>query len=60
MLTIVVGNVVRDVNFSIRPLVPQAAAAGAWVSIFVAICPDSNVSLSQLGLIKVWVCKTNT
>lgn len=60
MLTIVIGNVVGDVNFSIRPLAPHAASAGAWVSIFAAISPDSNVSLSQLGLIKVRVCKTNT
>lgn len=54
ILTVVVGNVVGDVNFPIRPLIPQAAPGGAWVSIFV-VCPQSNVSFSQGGLISVRV-----
>lgn len=59
MLTVVVGNVVRDVNISIGPLSPHAASAGARVSIS-ATCPDSNVPFNQLRLINGGVCKTET
>lgn len=57
MLTILVGDVVRDVNFSIGPLIPQAFSSSAWVSVFVGIWADSNVSFNQGRLIKVRVCK---
>lgn len=58
VLTVVVGDVVGDVDFSIRPLLPQTASGGAGVS--VSVRQDSNVSSNQGGLIKVRGCKSNT
>lgn len=58
MLTVVVGDVVRDVDLSIRPLLPQAACGGAGVSVSVGHRLDSDVPLDQGGLIEVRVCKT--
>lgn len=60
MLTVVVSNVVWDVDLPIRPLSPQAASGGAGVSVSVRLRLDSDVSSDQNGLIKVRVCKTNT
>lgn len=50
VLTVVISNVVRYVDLSISPLVPQATSGRARVSIFV-VCPHSNVSLHQGWLI---------
>lgn len=41
-----IGNEVRYVDVPIRPLIPQASSAGAWVSIF-AVCPHSDISFNQ-------------
>ncbi len=60
MLTVVVGNVVGDVDLPIRPLSPQAASGGAGISISVSLRFDSDVSSDQGGLIKVRGCNTNT
>lgn len=60
MLTVVVGDVVGDVDFAIRPLQPQAASGGAGVSVSVCLRLDSDVSSNQGGLINVRVYKSST
>ena len=60
MLTVVVGDVVWDVDLPIRPLLSQAASGGAGVSVSFGLRVDSDVSSDQDGLIDVRVCRTNT
>ncbi len=60
MLTVVVGDVVGNVDFAVRPLFPQAASRGAGVGIFVGLQLNSNVSSNQAGFIKVRSYKINT
>lgn len=60
MLTVMVGDVVGDVDLPISPLLPQAASGSAGVSVSVRLRLDSDVSSDQGGLIKVRGCKTNT
>lgn len=59
-LTVVIGNVVWDVDLPVAPLLPEAASGGAGVRVSFSLRLDGDVSSDQGGLVKVRGCKVGT
>lgn len=49
ILTVVVGDVVRNVHLSVTVLQPHAATAGAGVGVLLCFIADSDVPFNQFG-----------
>lgn len=60
MLTVVAGDVVRNVHLPVGPLFPQAVTSRAGVGVPVGLRLDGDVAANQDGLVQVRGCKSTT